>query len=709
MKLPEKWIWLSKDIYPDFQTTNVSAMTGKDKCNYCVADFKKSYKFKKKVTGLFIRFSADTYFDLNLNGELIATGPVPVGSDFLCNDTPRGQHYSSELTLYPNCDTLDFSAQVKLGPVGIYEYSKGHGGFMLGGCVTFEDGTMTVIATDNSWLARRNGAFTKPFEYNACIRPDDWTCAEEIPDLWHTRVIPLPKLTHETIIPEKSEIWINSGETQEAIIETDRIYAARLKLNVSTKGMVRITVTSFETEIDHRSKTEELFFDSDGEYISLQIHSVGGLKITAENQSEDTVTVNASIIAVCYPVTKCGITATDNDDINLILDVCRHTLKYCRQHIHLDSPCHYEPLACTGDYYIETLMTLFSFGDMDLAVYDVIRTAELIRNNKGRMFHTTYSLIWVLMLHDVYSFTGNREMLRECEDALIILLDLFSTYVDESGIIENPPDYMFIDWLYIDGISLHHPPKALGQTCLNMFYFGALEKAAEIFSILGNKPMADDCTRKSESLKKAVNEILFDKDRQMYFEGLNTPTAEHLLYSQMPQNTEKRYYRKHANILAAYFGICGGETAKDLIHRIMSDEIEGEYQAYFAHYLLEAVYRNGLRDQYTMKLIDQWIPHVKTCSKGLTEGFVPPEPTYSFDHSHAWGGSPLYSLPLALTGFRMIQPAFREISFSPSLLGLKRARVEIPTPYGIITVTLEEGKAPVFDAPEKIKITLKEV
>ena len=48
-----------------------------------------------------------------------------------------------------------------------------------------------------------------------------------------------------------------------------------------------------------------------------------------------------------------------------------------------------------------TLMTAFSFGDMRLAEFDVERTAELLRHNDGRMFHTTYSLIWVRMLYDV--------------------------------------------------------------------------------------------------------------------------------------------------------------------------------------------------------------------------------------------------------------------------------------------------------------------
>ena len=134
-------------------------------------------------------------------------------------------------------------------------------------------------------------------------------------------------------------------------------------------------------------------------------------------------------------------------------------------------PGHCEPLACTGDYYIETLMNAFSFGDMRLAEFDVLRTAELLRHNDGRIFHTTYSLIWVRMLYDTYMMSGNIALLEKCADALDMLLARFSTYVGENGLIENPPDYMFVDWIYIDGITMHHPPKCLGQSVLNMFYY----------------------------------------------------------------------------------------------------------------------------------------------------------------------------------------------------------------------------------------------
>ena len=704
MKLPEKWIWLSKDKYPGKQNTINTVFQNRENCVYAVAEFTKKYTFEKKIEKINLRFSADTYFELYLNGKIVATGPVPVGTDFIGNENVRGQHYASEASFAVNGNEAVFFARVKMGPVGDYEYSQGHGGFMLSGCVVFEDGTKTVINTDESWLARLNGAYTGSYSYNSGIKPDEYSSAEITTNIWHTRTAPLPLLSEEKILPDCKEITVSANETKTVCVELEKIHAAYLDITVKAKGTVKIRVTDYETQVDNRSRSADLIFDGDGEYRSLQVHSVGGLKLEISNESDDEIKVYPAIITVNYPVTVEAKTKTDDADLNLVLDVCRHTLKICRQHIHLDSPCHYEPLACTGDYYIESLMTAFSFGDMRLAEFDVIRTAELIRNNGGRMFHTTYSLIWVMMMYDTYMRSGNIAMLKECCDALIMLLDLFETYVDESGIIENPPDYMFIDWLYIDEISLHHPPKALGQTCLNMFWYGALTNAAKIFAVIGETAMAEHCSKKAENLKTAVNTLLFDKEKQMYFEGLNTPTPEKLLCSWMPQNTSKRYYRKHANILAAYVGICDKSTAQKLLHRIMSDEIEGEYQAYFAHYLFEAVYRNGLRDEYTLKIAGKWKQPVRECTKGLAEGFIPPEPAYSFDHSHAWGGTPLYSVPQALTGLEIIEPGYKKIRLSPSLIGLHNAVVEIPTPYGMITVSQQKGREAKVEIPAEIEV-----
>ena len=689
MKLPEKWIWLPKDKYPEYQNNKYDAMTGTNDGKFAVAEFAKEYKFDKKVKSIALRFSGDTVFQLYLNGEILATGPAAVGGDFLGNGKPRPNFYAYEMTVAPDSDTLSFFARVRNHPSQICDYSKGHGGFMLAAFVTFEDGTTTVISTDSSWSVRLNGSYAEPRKCDGRIKPDEYVNASEIPDIWHVTTSYIPVRTEDVIVPLNNKTITASPKSESSfVLELDRIYAGFVCINVKAEGLVSCEVMCSEN--GENGSYENMVTDCDFSYRGFVMHSAGELHVKLNNQSESTASVDVSFISTHYPVSVEAKTETSDEKLNKVLDVCRHTLKICRQTHHLDSPRHCEPMACTGDYYIESLMTAFSFGDMRLAEFDILRTAELIRNNGGRMFHTTYSLIWVKMMYDVYMFTGNKAVLEQCKDALIMLLDLFAGFVGENGIIENPYDYMFVDWIYIDGLSMHHPPKALGQTSLNMFYYLALDHAEKIFAYLDDNGMASCCAIKKNALKNAVNKLLYDNDKQMYFEGLNTPSPEEYIGQFMPQNTDKRYYLKHSNILAVYSGLCDGENAVSIMEKVMTDEIEGDYQPYFAHYLFEAIYKSGLRDKYTLKIAEKWKKPVEECEKGLAEGFIKPEPTYSFDHSHAWGGTPLYSVPKALSGFEITKPGMKEYTLNPSLLGLDYATVKIPIDGEVLTIELKK-------------------
>ena len=96
---------------------------------------------------------------------------------------------------------------------------------------------------------------------------------------------------------------------------------------------------------------------------------------------------------------------------------------------------------------------------------------------------------------------------------------------------------------------------------------------------------------------------------------------------------------------------------------------------------------------------------VKECSKGLVEGFVAPEPTYGFDHSHAWGGTPLYSLPKALSGFEILEPGMKKVKISLCSLGFENARVEIPTTYGNIVCEVKKDGSFTLVHPNEITVT----
>ena len=137
--------------------------------------------------------------------------------------------------------------------------------------------------------------------------------------------------------------------------------------------------------------------------------------------------------------------------------------------------------------------------------------------------------------------------------------------------------------------------------------------------------------------------------------------------------------------------------------RTLEDDSLGYFQPYFGHFVLEAVRVNGLCDRFTRKLLEDWKEPIRSCPKGLPEGFYA-QSDYPFDHSHGWGGTPLYALPMALSGLEILEAGMSRVRLRPDLLGFADATVEIPTPHGTIRIEMQEGKTPVITAPEGIII-----
>ncbi len=699
-----QWIWLPKERYPQKQKTPLSRLTGQN-CNYCVAELERTYQFQgRPVRSVSLKVSGDTAFLLFCGSKQLVRGPASVGGDFLYNEDLRPEYYATELMFTPEepLAPLRFRALVRMGSVRICEYSRGEGGFCLSGKILFSDGGTEEICSDDTWTVRLLGAYQAPGEYDGSVLPDPPVRAERKEPLVKLCTAPIPPC-EEHVLPLENDgvILLDGPGTSEARFPLDMIYACYL--NVFFEGEpAEVEVSGYELD-EAGGWRYCLRFSGDSSYYGMELYSAGGLRVRVRKTTCGLSRIRVELRASHYPIGTAARTVTSDDELNHVTDVCAHALKYCRQTLHLDSPKHCEPLACTGDYYIETLMTAFTYGDLRLAAFDVRRTANLLRQHRGEMFHTSYSLIWPLMLRDVYQFTGDIGILRENEDALDLLLARFAGYIGDNGLLEKAPNYMFVDWLVPDGINLHHPPKALGQTCLCMFCFGALRTAAEIYSVLGRNGKASEAQTRASALRSAMLRLLWDEGKGLFFEGLNTPTLPELIGKWMPENVEKRYYRKHSNILAAYFGVFDEEENRRLLRKIIFNRELGEVQPYFQHFLLDAVYRNGLREEYTLPLLDQWKPFIRDCPKGLPEGFYKPTPEYQFDHSHGWAGTPAYALPLALSGLKILEPGFRRISLSPSSLGLTRADVEIPTPFGMIRIRTGRDQKPEIEIPRGIQ------
>lgn len=690
-----QWIWLNSSQYPEFQTNQQCILWPKTGRN-CVVDFQNKIDFlriPKKVT---LHVSGDAVFRLWVNGAFVGQGPASAGGDFLLNG-PIPWYYANEYVLFPENNELQFYAQVRLQPQEMTDITGGRGGFYLCGKAEFSDGTVETFGTDGTWQARINSAFVKPYVYDETVQENEWTPAVPTNDKRKMEVAPIPPLSNELVYAKEDaqkRICLHSGES--AQIDFEQIYSAHIGLHCD--GPCHLQVSCYEMPRVCVSREELLLTGAEG-YRSFYMKSISKVEIFVLD-AEGELWIEPYLYFSHYPVTVEGSVHTSDKELDLLYDVCKWTLKICRQTLHLDSPKHQELLACSGDYYIESMMTAFTFGDMRLAALDVRRTAKWLEYNNGRMFHTTYSLVWVQWLEFVFQFTGETALLEDCHLALVKLLELFDTYMGEKGVLENPPDYMFVDWTVLEEYSMHHPPKCLGQTVLNAFYYKALTDASTIARRLGWEEETLWQTR-ADALHKAFHACFYDEEKKMYIDGLSDTTTES---EWQPKNIPMRHFSRYANTLAALYELCPPEETLRLVRLVVDEENNlPPVQPYFMHFILQAVCKIGLMDEYKMTLFEKWKPMVLECSKGLQEGWIKPEEGYVFDHSHAWGGTPAYHMPYMLLGFKMIEPGFKKITLSPQLFGLEYAKIEIPTPYGMLRCVQRQGEEVEIEVPDGIE------
>jgi len=707
-----KWIWADSEKYPFIQLSKVNFMATAPKGQqFAVCAFRYRKKLKDQPLKVVFSVSGDTAFRFFCNGSYIGSGPVAAGGDFECPH-PMPYIYYTDYEFSPDSDTLELYAEVKMGSSVMTEYSCGGGGFILSAEAFFKNGSSQVIFTDEKWeckplpchLSDQNADFTQ--------NEEAWGRAKESAVRRNLKPSPLKPLCEETVKPLNfAEFTVSSGETQSYTFEFDKIYAAYPVISLRCDSKAEITVDAIEIEGSEK-RAGKIITSSDLTYRFFRTFSVGALRITVSNTGDTPITVtDAYIISVTYPSATSlvnerreyreGDFHCSDEYLNRLYETCRHTERICRQSLHLDSPLHQEPLACTGDYMIENHIDAYAFGDLELSRFDIVRTAQILRIKGAKMFHTTYSLIWVQMLYDYYMYTGDITVFDETYTELGLLMERFNTYMGASGVLENAPNYMFVDWVETDGYSLHHPPKALGQTVLNAFYYRALILSDAIATLVGDNSAAKRYRRRAASLKPAYNRCFYDIDKKLYFSGSNsTDSTVAPPYHWLPENPLKRYYGVHENILSVLYGLCDPFERQALLVRTLEDDTLTPVQPYFMHFVLDAVYEAGLWSRYGMNLLQKWRVCLDRTEKGLAEGWD----AFKGDFSHAWGGTPAYQLPARLSGIRILSPGFERISLKPNLYELDEAFIRIPTRYGAIEIQMKRNESPRITVPNGITV-----
>jgi len=689
-----KIIW-TKD--PSAQTTRINEFDTENENNFKVVTFKKTYSFSSDVTKLKFNIFADTRYYIWINGSFAGRGPVCAGGDFGMA-SPMDTHYYSTYEVPSEGNTIQLKVLVRLGAVVLTDTSIGKGCFVLGGKAFLADGSTADIVTDESWLCSVDASYPEPDAYDYTRAGNRFENAVEVTNA--QRILAkseIPLLCEDKIpAPGFTPCKIEGEKIRQFKIDFDKIYSAYFYFDCEGDTTYSIKAVGYEFQPDNNEVLDRPCIETikaKGKlfHIGQIMHSVGSVLVTVKNTGKNSLKINdIGIYYSHYPTNgDNGSFKCNDEDLNNIYDLCRHTLEICRQSIHLDSPLHQENLGCAGDYYIESLMSYYAFADTRLSRFDIVRIGDCLTKNNGSAFHTTYSFIWVQMLYDYYMYTGDESVIHRCKKSLQTLLEAAHSMTDENGLIDNPPNFMFVDWTVTDdGFSRHHPPKSMGQSVMNAFYYNALCRATELFERIYESSQGSKYCIRAKNVKDAFNKYFYDKKRKLYIDGLITPTPKELVGIYMPENKREISFSMYPNILACLYGICPEENAADLLERTLYKENLDPIQMYFMHFALDALYKAGLFEKYGLKEIRRWKAIYDECPKGLKEGWI--QLHYKFDYSHAWGGTPMYQLPARISGLEILEPGMKKIRFNPNLYDLSLAKIVIPSPYGSIEIKISD-------------------
>lgn len=686
-----EWIWLNEVSFKDYQETQTEWKKNPLYKRQYKAIFRKSFGLTEVPDQVIMSITADISFRIYINGSFVAQGPANIGNDYFDGVPPGHWFYNTHnVKNYMNPGTNTIAVEVFSHFREISETSSGQGALI---CDIDAGLNKNIIGTDTSWKCNIDTSFSVNggnYSCNSNYEAINWKNKSFDDSGWENasvKQIPIRDYLVNSKIPvpfrnpvKPQRLWLPENETSITDYPS-AVYNKKLNDEVFTLDYGRNITAYYGFEvIAHKNDTLRIypyekkyssgnralvFVCKDGinvfeapflsifRYLKVEVESGKGLIIKD---------IRADFSS--YPVNHAGSFSCSDHNLTELWDITRWTTQLCMNDMFYDSPSHQEPIACTGDYFIQSLINYYAFGDPWLIRQTLIKTALLLEKNNYDMFHTSYSLLWVQMLNQYYNYTGDIQLVKELLPHVNRLNQLFETYLDSEYLVSNAPDYMFMDWIKIDKFNAHHPPAVIGMGYMTAFYFKSLLDAAYLNSLVDNTEIRDRNLILANKIKTAMNNLLWEKEKNLYKDGIpfRSERENHYFF---PKDTNIVTYSPHVNTLAVLYDIVPDNQKSAILNYVVNQKTT-DLQPYFMFFVLSAVEHTGQFNSLSLELMKKWEYGINRETYTLKENWQDKTETgYTGDYSHAWGGSPLYFMSANILGVKPAIPGYKETEIFP--------------------------------------------
>lgn len=415
------------------------------------------------------------------------------------------------------------------------------------------------------------------------------------------------------------------------------------------------------------------------EYTTLWWRTWRYVRLWIKTANEPLVIDDVRALSSMYPlVRESDFNAPGCSEMTDILETGWRTARLCANEIYMDCP-YYEQLQYLGDMRIQAMITLFNTRNDELvrsAIEHGRRSMVADGMTMSRypsslhQFIPSYSLWWICMGHDYWTYRGDEAYLKTLLPAYRSIVSWYEQQLKPDLSLGRIPFWFFVDWSegMLNGEPSREPDG--NSSIQDLQYLLAVQALAQMEAAFGSPALAAHYAQHSADMEASVCEKYWCAER-----GLFADTRD------------RRSFSQHANILAILGGVVTGEQATALFDRLVADKSLLQCTIYFRYYLQMAMKMVGRADLLSDNL-DVWTNQL---SLGLTTWAEQPEPSRS--DCHAWGASPNIEFFRMVLGIDSAAPGFARVRIEPALGQLKEVSGAMPHPRGMISVKYVLSKA----------------
>ncbi|HEY0736690.1 MAG TPA: alpha-L-rhamnosidase N-terminal domain-containing protein [Herpetosiphonaceae bacterium] len=483
------------------------------------------------------------------------------------------------------------------------------------------------------------------------------------------------------------------------------------------KGLPRPGGTHAGTRYIARGTNDRMeVFDSNGfRYAYLLVHGVAGA-----------VTLTSfAVQEQLYPWQAGASFSCDDEELNRLYMAGIRTVQLNSHDAFIDCPTR-EQRAWVGDAVVHQMVHLATNQDWRLA-WHYLSLADSPRSDGslpmsvvgeieagGGYTIPDWALHWVHGVYNCYRFSGDQETVKALMPSIERVLRWYVPYQTSAGVLQDVPEWNLVDWssVYVSDTS----------ALLTALWARGLREFAEMAAWLEERGSQRWAERLYERARHGF-EIFWDERRGSYVDhivgGEQQPEMSQLagalaiVSGLAPQERWGRIVDTITDasrlVVRSWTGGLDGDYSQEKMEKQFRGIYETDWDAereiviaepFMSYTVHDAVALAGRADRLP-DLYPRW-------SQFLVDGYDTLGECWGWGtHVHGWSSTPTRDMIFYTLGVTPAAPGYTSARIAPRLGRLTSAQGRVPTPHGLISVSVT-GDSVTIDSPVPIIVDLED-